>query len=48
VGRPTTQGEKLQSAADLRIAKGGRLGFREGAKFTGAGFDDGAREMIRG
>jgi hypothetical protein len=47
VSRATTQSKKLQCAAHLRIAKGGRLGFGESTKFTGAGFDDMAREMIR-
>ena len=47
VSRATTQGKELQSAAYLRIAKGGRLGFGEGAKLTGACFDDAAWEMTR-
>ena len=46
VSRATTQGEKLQFAVDLGITKGGRFGFGEGTKFTGAGFDGAAGEMI--
>ena len=40
VSGTTTQGKELQGAIDLRIAKGGRLGFGQGTEFTSAGFDD--------
>jgi len=46
VSQAATQGEELQGAAYLRIAKDGRLCFGEGAKFAGAGFDDATGEMI--
>jgi hypothetical protein len=41
-----TQGKELQCATYLGIAKGRRFGFGEGAKFTGAGFDGAAWQMI--
>ncbi len=40
VSGTTTQGNELQGATDLRIAKGGRLGFGEGTEFASAVFDD--------
>jgi hypothetical protein len=46
VGWAAAQGKELQGATYLGIAKGGRFGLAEGAKFAGAAFDDAAWEMI--
>src|SRR5260370_27150963 len=48
VSQGATQGEGLQGAGYLRIAKDGRLCFCEGGKFLGAGFGDAAREILWG